>query len=111
MTNGLDPQTPEGTARDGQSRLGITIKAAYTCPRCGHLIPNDDEPGAYPGAMSRADNTTEVCSICGTDEAFGTGPVPVNQWPITLPDSVYADAGARLQREQVLALLRGESRG
>lgn len=41
-----------------------------TCPRCGGQIPNDKTPGAYPGALSRRDNTTEICSKCGVDEAM-----------------------------------------
>lgn len=40
------------------------------CPRCGGFIPNDDQPGAYPGALSRTDNQTEVCSSCGQREAM-----------------------------------------
>lgn len=40
------------------------------CPRCGHLIPNDAYPGRYPGALSRWDSKTEVCSDCGQDEAM-----------------------------------------
>lgn len=40
------------------------------CPRCNGLIPNNEEPGAYPGAISRLDNKTEICSSCGTDEAI-----------------------------------------
>lgn len=40
------------------------------CPRCHGFIPNNDTPGAYPGAISRLDNTTEVCSSCGTEEAI-----------------------------------------
>jgi hypothetical protein len=40
------------------------------CPRCAGFIPNNDTPGAYPGALSRLDNTTEVCSQCGEDEAI-----------------------------------------
>ena len=44
--------------------------AGNTCPRCGGKIPNNTEPGAYPGALSRVDNETEVCSACGTLEAF-----------------------------------------
>ena len=39
------------------------------CPRCGGFIPNDVQPGAYPGALSRTDNKTEICSECGTLEA------------------------------------------
>jgi|TARA_B100001094_G_scaffold75303_1_gene71697 hypothetical protein len=34
------------------------------------MIPNNETPGAYPGAMSRFDNRTEVCSMCGSVEAL-----------------------------------------
>ena len=48
------------------------------CPRCGHWIPNNREPGAHPGAMSRHFGArgperyrgAEICSPCGTEEAF-----------------------------------------
>lgn len=40
------------------------------CPRCGGDIPSDELRGAYPGALSRWDNETEVCSDCGTGEAL-----------------------------------------
>ena len=40
------------------------------CPTCGGYIPNNDTPGAYPGALSRKDNLTEICSACGTAEAM-----------------------------------------
>lgn len=40
------------------------------CPRCGGGIPNSQHPGLYPGALSRWDNITEVCSDCGTQEAM-----------------------------------------
>lgn len=40
------------------------------CPRCQGYIPNNEWPGAYPGALSRLDNKTEICSACGTDEAM-----------------------------------------
>lgn len=40
------------------------------CPRCLGFIPNNDKPGEYPGARSRADNKTEVCSPCGLEEAM-----------------------------------------
>lgn len=59
----------------------------FACPRCGGQIPNSRTPGAYPGAMSRADNATEVCSACGYDEAMrafsGKGVQPVDEWPVT----------------------------
>ena len=40
------------------------------CPRCTGFIPDDQTPGAYPGALSRTDNETEVCSSCGTREGM-----------------------------------------
>lgn len=40
------------------------------CPRCGGYITNNETPGAYPGALSRIDNQTEICSACGEDEAL-----------------------------------------
>lgn len=43
---------------------------APTCPRCGGFIPSNERPGQYPGALSRADNETEVCSACGQEEAL-----------------------------------------
>lgn len=42
------------------------------CPRCGEFIPNNETPGAYPGALSRytENGIIEVCSQCGQDEAI-----------------------------------------
>lgn len=42
----------------------------HTCPRCGGGIPNNTHRGQYPGALSRYDNKTMICSACGTDEAL-----------------------------------------
>jgi hypothetical protein len=53
------------------------------CPRCDHYIPNDDNPGAYPGALSRTDNKTEICSPCGQAESiedYLTSVMPQSQW-------------------------------
>lgn len=41
------------------------------CPKCSGYIPSNENPGAYPGAISRADNKTEICSACGIAEAIG----------------------------------------
>jgi len=41
------------------------------CPICDGWIPNNDTPGKYPGALSRKDNKTEICSECGVMEAMG----------------------------------------
>ena len=40
------------------------------CPICGGYIPNAEHRGKYPGAMSRYDNETEICSLCGSAEAL-----------------------------------------
>lgn len=40
------------------------------CPKCSGYIPNNVTPGAYPGALSRVDNKTEICSECGVLEAI-----------------------------------------
>ena len=40
------------------------------CPICMNWIPTNDKKGEYPGAMSRFDNDTEICSACGTGEAM-----------------------------------------
>ena len=40
------------------------------CPKCEGYIPNNATPGAYPGALSRVDNKTEICSECGILEAL-----------------------------------------
>lgn len=67
-----------------------------TCPRCLHNIPNDDLPGKYPGAISRIDDKTEICSVCGLDEAIpgGNGVLSKMSWPIewTLATQVFWEA-------------------
>ena len=54
------------------------------CPRCGQRVPN--ALGDYPGALSREDNETYVCSECGTTEAMA-GFMP--NYPKPLPLGSY----------------------
>lgn len=58
-----------------------------TCPRCLGAIPNIMTPGFYPGAISRADNKTEICSACGEEEAMddfsGIAQSMLEEWPVT----------------------------
>ena len=42
----------------------------FKCPTCSGYIPNNENIGAYAGAISRKDNKTEICSACGTREAM-----------------------------------------
>lgn len=63
------------------------MKVPNICPRCqDNWIPNNQQPGHHPGAISRADNKTEICSACGVDEAmkdhFDNGCEQNNQWPV-----------------------------
>lgn len=63
------------------------MKVPRICPRCNdNFIPCNEKPGEYPGAISRADNKTEICSDCGTEEAleqYGSGHcAPVADWPV-----------------------------
>lgn len=58
------------------------------CPRCTMRLL----PFGFPGALSRADNKTEICSECGSDEAMrqfagyklgGTDTWPIKKYPIS----------------------------
>jgi hypothetical protein len=51
-------------------RAGIKMNEEFKCPTCSGYIPNNDNIGAYAGAISRKDNKTEICSACGTREAM-----------------------------------------
>jgi hypothetical protein len=53
----------------------------YICPRCLGFIPSNERPGAYPGALSRVDNETEICSACGMEEATLLL-ASKDQWPV-----------------------------
>jgi hypothetical protein len=52
-------------------------KDDFKCPTCSGYIPNNENIGAYMGAISRHGHG-EVCSACGTREAledyFGVSP-------------------------------------
>lgn len=43
---------------------------SHICPRCEGYIPTNATPGLYPGALSRTDNKTYICSACGEEEAL-----------------------------------------
>lgn len=81
LTRGLT-HTAADIVLDVGSQVGVQPDPSTTCPRCGHQIPRDELPGEYPGATSRVDNETEICSVCGLDEAMGNGVVPKDKWPI-----------------------------
>jgi ribosomal protein L40E len=42
----------------------------HVCPRCGGDVPSTAHKGQYPGAVSRWDDKTEICSPCGAEEAL-----------------------------------------
>ena len=55
---------------DASPRLLAPMFEEFRCPTCDGYIPNNAQPGAYMGALSRRDNKTEICSACGTEEAL-----------------------------------------
>lgn len=63
------------------------------CPRCGGAVPDEENVGKHPGAMSRVADV-EICSLCGEDEALAalftegafSGLVPQDEWPISRKD-------------------------
>lgn len=70
----------------------MSASDAPTCPRCGRHIPNDETPGAYPGAMSRTEGRREICSGCGLAEAaeqFTGRLTPEAEWPVVVPEEYY----------------------
>lgn len=63
------------------------MRIPNVCPRCRtNWIPNNESPGEHFGALSRADNKTEICSDCGGHEAVQQwlegGCDPVSAWPV-----------------------------
>jgi hypothetical protein len=65
------------------------------CPRCLGYIPSNAFAGEYPGAISRVDNKTEVCSDCGVEEAI-LALVSLDHWPIVMyDDKVCQEANNR----------------
>jgi hypothetical protein len=69
-------------------RIGKFREAPYAedviCPRCNE----NNLPLGYPGALSRVDNETEICSPCGQDEGFRDffdNKLPqLNEWPVDI---------------------------
>jgi len=65
------------------------VKNEFLCPRCkeryysARYTPN----AAPPPALSRTDNRTNVCSVCGAEEALEQAAkvlTPQSRWPIEL---------------------------
>jgi RNA polymerase subunit RPABC4/transcription elongation factor Spt4 len=89
----------------GKFRTTEERTAFDLCPRCGvRFLPAD-----YPGALSRADNETEICSPCGTIEAMQQWTtngmlIPVTGWPTKDAD---LDASAVSLIEQMSRITHG----
>lgn len=60
------------------------------CVRCGTVPRQNDAFHRGVGALSRADNKTEICSDCGLDEAMQDwqrgGCTPKSEWPVNKED-------------------------
>lgn len=71
------------------------LPGKFICPMCKGFIPNNETPGAYPGAISRRDGKTEICSKCGTLEALADWHTNDN-----LPDYTVADRFEEWKRSE-----------
>jgi len=64
----------------------------YSCPRCSEPRPSALNVGRDPGALSRWDNSTYICSECGNEEAMlglsgeDISPTGPNKW-IEIPSN------------------------
>lgn len=81
-------------SRSGMADLPI-------CPRCGHYVPSDSEPGVGPGAPSMTVTgdlaQIVVCMPCGWHEAWqqtqGELASP-ESWPLEVPERFYRGLGS-----------------
>jgi ribosomal protein S27AE len=71
--------------------------SAPMCPRCEGYIPSNLTPGRYPGAISRVDNKTEVCSDCGREEAMSIHALE-SLWPVSALPEFPAAANRAFER-------------
>ena len=78
------------------------------CPRCFGYIPSNSFVGQYPGAISRIDNKTEICSDCGVEEAV-LALIPIEEWPIIFYDhEATQSASARFEDRVKIQELENE---
>ena len=71
--------------------------SAPVCPRCEGFIPSNLTPGRYPGAISRVNNKTEVCSDCGREEALSIHALEA-PWPVSALPEFPAAANRAFER-------------
>lgn len=60
---------PDSTQIEKEEKM-LQKDNKHECPRCLGHMPNNLTPGAHPGALSRTDNATQICTECGTQEAL-----------------------------------------
>jgi hypothetical protein len=91
----------QGVTMENNSTTDCPRCSKFVCPRCLGYIPNNTQPGAYPGAISRIDNDTEVCSDCGMEEAI-VALIAIEQWPISVYDDPVAINAMRRYMERLM---------
>ena len=78
---------------------------SFICPRCEGLIPSNEHWGEYIGAISRAtlpdEESIEVCSACGTEEALEDFAGFLTQ-PIHFPKMDEASLERRFQAMMII---------
>ena len=77
------------------------MTALPICPRCGHYVPSDVEPGVGPGVPSMTAAATAVqvliCEPCGWHEAWQQAQGELSEvadWPLVVPERFYRGVGS-----------------
>lgn len=79
--------------------------SAPVCPRCEGFIPSNLTPGRYPGAISRVNNKTEICSDCGREEAMSVDALEA-LWPVSGHENFPAAASRAFERILIVEDIR-----
>jgi hypothetical protein len=79
--------------------------SAPVCPRCEGFIPSNLTPGRYPGAISRVNNKTEICSDCGREEAMSVDALEA-LWPVSALQEFPAAANRAFERMLIVEDIR-----
>jgi hypothetical protein len=79
--------------------------SAPVCPRCEGFIPSNLTPGRYPGAISRVNNKTEICSDCGREEAMSVDALEA-LWPVSGHENFPAAANRAFERMLIVEDIR-----
>ena len=76
--------TVETTANEAETTVEKTVVTATICPKCGREY-------SAPPAISRTDNKTNICPVCGIAEALNAASIPDEEQERILADAEKAE--------------------